>query len=402
MAHMPRVSKPVYFVIEALNSLGTSFYYFNLFFFMTREFGFGNLGNLGLSATNGFLYMFAARYAGRYGQQRGYHRALRIGFTVMFGAMIIAFVSRSAAGQLAVMAVWTLGMCFTWPTLEAVVSEGESPARLQRSLGIYNLIWAGGSAFSYFAGSAILELFGPRSLFVIPALMHALQWIVLTLADRGFWPARNADSRPLKIPDTAIELNPRPIARTKVFLKLAWMANPFAYVAINTVAATMPTLASRLGLSPMLVGVFCSIWFFARLGTFLLLWLWPGWHYRLGWFLAACVSLIVSFVGISLGHARWVVIASQIVFGIAIGLVYSSSLYYSMDAGDSKGEHGGIHESVIGAGIFLGPAVGMVGMILFPSQPDIVTWFVGTLLVFGMGAVGFVAARFVWERQRGA
>ncbi len=395
---MPRVSKPVYFVIESLNSLGTSFYYFYLFFFMEREHGFGNLGNLTMSAAHGFLYMFAARYAGRYGQQHGYHHALRIGFGVMLGAMALACLAGSAAAHLGTLAIWTLGMCFTWPTLEALVSEGESSARLQRSLGIYNLVWAGSSACSYFFGSTILEVFGARSLFVIPASIHAVQWIVLTLAERGFWFSKNADSKSRQVP-ASIELNPRPIARTKAFLKMGWMANPFAYVAINTVAAIMPTLAGRLGLSPMLVGVVCSIWFFARLGTFLVLWLWPGWHYRLGWFLAACGLLTVSFVGIALGSALWVVIPSQIAFGIAIGLIYSSSLYYSMDAGDSKGEHGGIHESAIGAGIFLGPAVGAAGIILFPTQPHSVTWSVGILLVIGMSAVCFVAARFVWGRR---
>ena len=61
---MPRFLKPVYFIIASLNSLATSFYYFYLFFFMRREFGFGNLGNLAMSAAHGFLYMFAARHAG--------------------------------------------------------------------------------------------------------------------------------------------------------------------------------------------------------------------------------------------------------------------------------------------------------------------------------------------------
>ena len=398
MAPMPRVSKSAYFVIEFLNSFGTSFYYFYLFFFMEREFGFGNLGNLGLSAANGFLYMFAARYAGSYGQRRGYHRALRIGFSVMIVSMGLAFLAGSATAHLGAMAIWTLGMCFTWPTLEALVSENDSPVRLQRSLGIYNLVWAGASACSYFFGSAILEVFGARSLFVIPAGLHATQWILLELVERGWLFAESSNSKPVSA-STEIELTARPIARTKALLRMAWIANPFAYVAINTVAATMPMLASRLELSPMMVGFFCSIWFFARLGTFLILWLWPGWHYRLSWFLASYGLLMVSFVGLSLGRLVWVVVLSQVTFGIAIGLIYYSSLYYSMDAGDSKGDHGGIHESAIGAGIFLGPAVGAAGIALFPSHPQSVTWSVGTLLMIGMGAVSFVAARFVWSRK---
>ncbi len=392
MRHVP---KSAYYALTTLNSLGTSFYYFYLFFFMERQFGFGNLGNLTMSAAHGFLYMFAARHGGRYGQLHGYHRALRIGVVVMLGAMVIAWQSSTVAAHLGALAIWTCGVCFTWPTLEALVSEGETPAGLHRSLGVYNLVWAGSSACAYFFGSTILDVFGAKSLFLVPAGIHAAQWVILTLAERGYWNVLSGRLQAAPPAAPPPELNPRPIARAKLFLKMAWMANPFAYVAINTVAAIMPVLAGGFGLSPKLVGVFCSVWFFARLATFLVLWLWPGWHYSLSWFLGACGLLVASFVGISLGRVLWIVIPSQIAFGIAIGLLYSSSLYYSMDAGDSKGEHGGIHESAIGAGIFLGPAVGVAGITLFPSQPHSVTWSVGILLAIGMSAMCWVAARFV-------
>ena len=36
----------------------------------------------------------------------------------------------------------------------------------------------------------------------------------------------------------------------QTFLKMAWLANPFAYVAINTLFAVMPGVAEKLALSP--------------------------------------------------------------------------------------------------------------------------------------------------------
>ena len=57
---------------------------------------------------------------------------------------------------------------------------------------------------------------------------------------------------------------------------MAWLANPFAYIAINTLIAVMPGLAARLHLTPMLAGFACSLWCFARLGAFVLLWLWTA------------------------------------------------------------------------------------------------------------------------------
>ena len=87
------------------------------------------------------------------------------------------------------------------------------------------------------------------------------------------------------------ELNP--IARA--FLKIAWLANPFAYLAITTVIAVIPSLARELKLSPMFAGFFCSVWLFVRVGAFALLWIWPGWHYRFRWLLGAYAAMIGSF-----------------------------------------------------------------------------------------------------------
>src|SRR5207249_564157 len=64
----------------------------------------------------------------------------------------------------------------------------------------------------------------------------------------------------------------RPTIRPQAFLKMAWLANPFAYIGINTLIAVMPGIAQKLALSPTRVGLFCSVWFFGRFAAFALLW----------------------------------------------------------------------------------------------------------------------------------
>src|SRR5262249_18320098 len=78
-----RQLKVGFFVLEGLNAFATTFYFYYLFFYMERQFGFGSLGNLSLAALNGFIYMFMAWFGGRFGQRVGYFRALRLGFTTM-------------------------------------------------------------------------------------------------------------------------------------------------------------------------------------------------------------------------------------------------------------------------------------------------------------------------------
>ena len=61
---------------------------------------------------------------------------------------------------------------------------------------------------------------------------------------------------------------------------------------------------------------------------------------------------------------------AQIFFGVAIGLIYYSSLFYSMDASEAKGEHGGIHEAAIGVGNCIGPAVGAASLQFLPQYAN--------------------------------
>ena len=141
----------------------------------------------------------------------------------------------------------------------------------------------------------------------------------------------------------------------QTFLNMAWVANPMAYLAINTIIATVPTLAVRMHFSRMLAGFICSIWLFARTATFVALRLWPGWHYRFRFLAWSYAVMIASFAGILLAPKAWVLAVAEMFFGVALGLIYYSSLFYSMDVGDTKGEHGGIHEAAIGLGNGTGP-----------------------------------------------
>jgi hypothetical protein len=79
--------------------------------------------------------------------------------------------------------------------------------------------------------------------------------------------------------------------------------------------------------------------------------------------------------------------AAQIVFGGAVGLIYYSSLFYSMDSSETKGEHGGIHESVIGLGNCAGPAVGAAALQFFPQYSHSGALAVTVLLLCGLGAL---------------
>ena len=374
------------YAIEGLNSFATVLYFNYLYFFMRDRFGFDNKHNLALAALLGLVYTFAAWQAGKFAQRRGYFFALKIGFGIMAVSLAAGLFLTSAPGEILAASCVTIGMCFIWPTLEALVSDGETAARLPRAIGIYNVVWAVTNALSYFVGGTLIETFGYKIIFALPLAIVLLQ-LALT-----FWLHRHATGMArtaLNKPETQLPPEPhRPASpKAKAFLKMAWLANPFAYIAINTLIAVIPGIAAKFHLSPMSAGFVCSLWCFVRLGAFVALWHWTKWHYKFRWLAAAFAILTASFAAILTAPNLAVLIAAQLFFGWAIGLVYYSSLFYSMDAGDAKGDHGGIHEAAIGIGNCLGPAVGALSLQFLPRVAHSGAIAVSVLLLCGFGGL---------------
>jgi predicted MFS family arabinose efflux permease len=386
-------SKTPYFILEGLNSAATVFYTYYVYFLMKSAYGWSDAANLRLAAMSGCIYMFGAWWGGKFAQRFGYSTALKIGYCVMALALAAGCLASTAGGHVAVLAAVLIGMCFTWPALEALISENEAPASLQHQLGVYNVIWAGTGALAYFFGGTVLDRLGFKSLYFLPAVTMVAQLIFTWWIGRksaSIEPAAMAGPAPSghsPVQDSFPALNPRPISRARRFLKMAWLANPFAYVALQTVIAVIPGVARRLDLSTSVAGFCCSVWCFSRMGGFVALWLWSGWHYRFAWLLAAYLTLVGAFVGILTASNLPILLLAQVLFGASLALIYYSSLFYAMDVGEAKGEHGGIHEAAIGLGNFAGPAVGALSLHLWPANPRSDVLAVSVLLIAGLAAL---------------
>jgi MFS family permease len=385
--------KGVCFALEGLNGLATVYFFYYLYFYTKERFQFDAMRNLLLAAFLGCVYAFASFFSGRFAQRFGYLTGIRCGAALM----MVSFLACSLAGSMwltiALVAVGCIGMAMTWPAMEALVSEGELPAQLQGSVGFYNVVWAGVAAFAYFTGGALQQKWGWNSMFYVPSSILVLELVLAT------WLQKKIHEQPAVTESPALPLlhpmkeSYRSPVAPATFLKLAWVANPLAYLAINTIISSVPTLAQRLSLSPMLAGFVCSIWLFTRAGAFVALWLWPGWHYRFRFLAAAYVALMVSFGAMLVVPSLWVIVLAQVLLGPALSLIYYSSLFYSMDVGETKGEHGGIHEAVIGVGNCVGPGVAAAALHFFPGHPSSGAWAVCLLLTPGLIALYWLRYR---------
>src|SRR5256885_1951950 len=253
-----------YFLIEGLNTCGATYYSYYIFFYLQKHFAFGNVGNLTSAALNGLTYILSAWYGGKFAQKRGYHSALVSGFCTSIVMLLLGSRTDSVSGQVIVMVLWTIGICFTWPSLEALIAEQRDARELPRMIGIYNLVWSGAGALTYFCGGAIFERLGEKSLFLLPASIHGFQLLILAWVwkthlskKRELAEIRRApEERTANAPSPDILLSPphpeKPIPPVmQAFLRMAWLSNPFAYIAINTIVAVIPQLAARFHFSPM-------------------------------------------------------------------------------------------------------------------------------------------------------
>src|SRR5262247_3890929 len=112
----------------------------------------------------------------------------------MATALTIKLFVQSITGQIFVMAAMLIGMCFTWPTLEAMASEGETSAGIQKMVGIYNVIWAGTGALADFTGGMMLDKLGLRSIFYVSVAIFFIQLVIT------FWLAGRARYLPFVEP----------------------------------------------------------------------------------------------------------------------------------------------------------------------------------------------------------
>src|ERR1039457_1458829 len=391
-----RQLKTGYYSLTALNTLATSYYLNYLFFFLRDHFGFGDRENLWVTALHGFVYVFSAWQCGKFAQRQGFHTSLKLGFLGLTLCMVTGALLNSAVGNLAVLIGYTIVLLFTWPALEALTSEKEPPDRVPHLVGIYNTTWSAAAAVAYFTGGKLYDLLGAGAVFWLPAAIFLGEFLLAIWlsqqAVKVVMPEIKAAETKPHHPEAAAMRQP---VSPQTFLKLAWLANPLAYVAVNTLFAVMPGLAQKLNLSPTKVGLFCSVWLFGRLAAFILWWRWTAWHYRFRWLATGFVLLIASFMLILLAPQLWIVVLAQIFFGFAAGLMYYSSLFYSMDVGEEKAENGGLHEAAIGIGICAGAAVGAASLQFFPQHPN-----AGAYAVSGLLGLGFCTLLAIWGKAR--
>jgi MFS family permease len=339
-------------IVAWLASLGTGSVTNGVFFVTREQHDFSPQANLFLGLVLGAIYVLGAL---------GVAPALRslAARTLLTPRSLVAamnlVMAASCAAPILAPEVWTLWLFVfiyipltggLWPVVESYLSGGRRGHPLRHAIGAFNLTWASAVAVSFWAMAPLVAM---APLWVIGGmgLIHVLCIPVILV-----WPIQ-----PARHLEDAGE--PHPPVYERLLPCFRWLL-VLSYVLLAALNPLLPwkldVLDVRAGWQTPLV----SAWMIARVGMFLLLQRWHGWHGHWRTPVWTAGVMLLGFSGAMLAPDPLILMAALALFGVGAGGVYCGALYYAMAVGAAEVDAGGKHEATIGAGYALGPAAGLL------------------------------------------
>lgn len=354
-------------LIVGFNSIGTGAIMNGVFFLARQRHGFDEQHNLLLGLVLGATYIIGAVGIGpmlrRFTATTG--RGPRAALVLIHGAMgLLCFVPLGASDR---WGIWIFAFAYSpltgalWPVVESYISGGRRGQSLRHAVGMFNLVWASAVVAAYWAMSMVLGERQPSDpgaftggggvnpMLVIAAIgvIHILTVaLVLRLCAA---PARHLTETHEPHPRVYVDL----LRATRWLLVLS-------YILVCALNPILPTRLEAIGADAETGVRIASAWAISRLGVFLLMQRWHGWHGRWRTTIWAGGTLAVGFAMTVLGSSIPLMIAGLAVFGVGVGGVYCAALYYAMEVGAAEVEAGGKHEALIGLGYTAGPFIGLI------------------------------------------
>jgi len=369
------------FTLEAFGSVGGNLLMFGIFFYMQTRFGWGARRNLLLASAQGVAYIIGALSINPL-SHRIHRRTLLI---ILHAAMAAVACAGAFLPNPFFMVVLVLSYPLfsgaQWPLLESLLAVGASPDEISRRISLYNLVWAGAGAVTIALCGIVITHF-PPGIFLATAAAHLA---AAGLLMRFHPPEHRAAAHPHPEPEL--------LAMRTLAMRLSRIALPATFAVIYSLGALMPTLPVIHSAAPEIRTLLASVWMIARWFCFLLLGATAWWHTRPRALLFAAIALLIAFLCITLVPSTLSMILWQIALGVAMGLIYSASLYFGMVLSDGSTAQNAYHEALIGLGCVLGPGSGALAEMFFPGNPHASVAAVGTILWLSVLAAAFISLR---------
>ena len=362
-----------------------------LYFYTEHLLGYTARDNLQIALVMGAVYVAAALNSERLSKRLGERRQLKAIACVQLGcyACMLFFPLPWVLVSAALVNNAMLGL--KWPVVQSYLSAGRTPAEQASAIGRFNLSWAAVVPMSLLSAGPFVE-FWPPGLYVT-----ALALGLMSLRCLSWFP-----SVPEHLPHDHPERLPESSRRRLVaLLACSRWTMLTSYALIFLLNPLFPILFREMGLTPAWAAALAAGVDLTRFVTFAVLQHDDWWHDRAWPLVAAVLSMPLGFAMVRLGdHLAWVVLG-EVIIGSASGVSYFASLYYAMVVSNASVDAAGRHEAMIGSGVLIGPAGGLVSNLVAKATGSVAVGAaagVGPLVLagvvlalrplLGLGAVG--------------
>jgi predicted MFS family arabinose efflux permease len=255
-----------------------------------------------------------------------------------------------------------VGMAIFWPSFQAWVADSQAGSNLARNIGSFNMSWTASQIIGPTLSGFLFSL-NPRVPFWAAAALSFLLFFLLraSVSDQSPQPAKGGTILPLGTEDSDGGMG---------FLYAIWIANFASWFILGNVRYQFPKLARDMAISPSTIGLLLSCVGLSQFLGFFFLRESDRWHFKKSYLLGAQLLSASALLLIFFFAQKLIFASAFILIGLSVSLTYYSSLYYSVRLLKRKGKGTGLHESILGSGVVLGPVLGgVVALSVGPRAP---------------------------------
>lgn len=339
-------------LLSFLESFATILLERAIYFFSQARLGYSEPENLALALCFGATYTLGAARSHALAARLGERRALLGTITALL--VLHGLLALVPGGRWLPVVFGLIGALegAKWPIVESYVAAGLEPEAQRRAVGRFNVSWALAVPLALAVAGPLIASGYPAALFWLATVCNVLALGLLTR-----FPARvqhMAASHPSRPLGSALE-------RYRALLHASRWAMLSSYALMFLLAPLLPEVFRRLGQGVERATLWAACLDAVRLGTFAALAWYPGWHgLRLPIVLSA-IGVPIGFAAIAFGGSLGVVLLGELAFGVLAGFSYYAALYYALVVQNASVDAGGDHEGLIGIGLVVGPAIGLIG-----------------------------------------
>jgi len=314
------------------------------------------LGELGFVST--LCYVILTPIFGRLVDHIGYRSLLLFGvLTYFLSSLALSLSSKMYQLFLFIAFVGIAGAMF-WPSFEVWLAQMRMRESLLKRVSFFNISWCLGSGIGLLIAGILFEVYSHLPFYFASFLSLAIIFLIVGKLRKKKKDALSIDSGGKRMENNSSLDSSSSGQNAPFYLYIGWVANFANYFCIGMIRYLFPKLSIHIGIKPSIIGVLLFTAAFFQTVAFYMLGKTERWHYKGTPLILSQLLVIFGLVLIFLGSTVISFLIAFMFIGVGGGLAYFSSIFYSLNNLEGKGQKSGIHEAVLGTGLLLGSLVG--------------------------------------------